>query len=469
MIESDAPPPPTDKHLIRLRTSIQTYDWGKPGSTSLVAKFAPNSIGPDFEVDENAHYAETWMGTHPSGPLSLFSSPDTPLLSLISSNPSHYLSTSLLTRTQPTTLALSGPTSHSPHLPFIFKILSVGQALPLQAHPDRQLGERLHKRDGEEFVDANHKPEIAIAIGDDGSVDGGIGEGVAFLGFVGFRPLDEIKRFLEGVEELRRAIGDEGVVKEFVEKPSQEGLKRVYGALLTRGKESFEEMKKDVNALVRRVGGRGDGVVNETEAKLLKKVNGQYEEDVGVLATTFFMNLVKLKKGEAIYCGADEVHAWLEGDIIECMAISDNVINSAFVPPAERDISTFTSMLTYTSRPASHWSLQSKPYYATRSRMFNPPLEEFTVLWTSLGGDEEQGTREVLPKAGGPMIGIVTKGSKIRFTVEGRRAVGDVAEGLGGGEVEVEELGEGGVVYVVPGCEVVVEGEGEVWWAGWLG
>jgi mannose-6-phosphate isomerase len=48
----------TPQALLRLRGSIQDYDWGKPGSTSLVAKLAPEAVGPDFKNDPEHTYAE---------------------------------------------------------------------------------------------------------------------------------------------------------------------------------------------------------------------------------------------------------------------------------------------------------------------------------------------------------------------------------------------------------------------------
>jgi mannose-6-phosphate isomerase len=136
-------------------------------------------------------------------------------------------------------------------------------------------------------------------------------------------------------------------------------------------------------------------------------------------------------------------------DIIECMAVSDNVVNSAFVPPEERDVKTFVDMLTYTSREPSHWSLPQKPFGRSRTGQttaFSPPLEEFEVLWTQLK------QAETIAPAGGPTIGIVTKGS--------------VKVAAGGEELE---LPQGGVVFVAPGNEIDIQavsgGETEVWWA----
>ena len=41
---------------------MQSYDWGKIGSKSLVAQLA------GIEIVEGKPYAELWMGTHPKAP-----------------------------------------------------------------------------------------------------------------------------------------------------------------------------------------------------------------------------------------------------------------------------------------------------------------------------------------------------------------------------------------------------------------
>jgi mannose-6-phosphate isomerase len=43
-------------------------------------------------------------------------------------------------------------------------VLSVAKALSIQAHPDRALAARLHARDARNYPDANHKPELALAV-----------------------------------------------------------------------------------------------------------------------------------------------------------------------------------------------------------------------------------------------------------------------------------------------------------------
>jgi mannose-6-phosphate isomerase class I len=50
--------PNENKHVFRLRGSIQDYDWGRKGSESIVAKFASEAVGPDYKVDPDHTYAE---------------------------------------------------------------------------------------------------------------------------------------------------------------------------------------------------------------------------------------------------------------------------------------------------------------------------------------------------------------------------------------------------------------------------
>ncbi|KZS95415.1 mannose-6-phosphate isomerase [Sistotremastrum niveocremeum HHB9708] len=364
--------------VVRLKCSTQTYDWGKQGSESLVARLAPAAVGPEFELDENTSYAEIWMGTHPNGPSSLYDSTYLDLKSLLATNPTHYLGNHVIDK-------FNDPT---PEIPFLFKILSIRKALPLQAHPDKRLAEKLNKKDAENFVDSNHKPEIALALS-------------PFKGFVGFRPIDEIRQFVKYVPELH----------DLIDKDPGKSMKEVISTLLQTPEE---ELKGTIESLVARCKEHP----NDEVAGVVVKLNEQYPGDVGILIAPFFMNLVTLEKGEAIYIGADEAHAYLEGDIVECMAISDNVVNSAFCPASDRDPETFSAMLTYTSRAAKDFALPHESYPGSRSRRtiaYNPPLEEFTVLRTTLS---QEGDDDILLPAKGPSIGIVVQGSAVVSTCD---------------------------------------------------
>lgn len=79
--------------------------------------------------------------------------------------------------------------------------------------------------------------------------------------------------------------------------------------------------------------------------QLVLSLEQQYPGDVGVLSA-FFFNYVKLNPGEALYIGANEPHAYLSGECVECMATSDNVIRAGLTPKY-KDVQTLCSMLTY--------------------------------------------------------------------------------------------------------------------------
>lgn len=236
------------------------------------------------------------MGTHQNGPASIWSDPSTSLAGLVKSSPQTYLGAKLTTGS----FDAPGKFPNSTQVPFLFKILSIAKALPLQAHPDKSLGKQLHADDREQFVDDNHKPEIAVSLKD------------GFRGFVGFREPDKITESLKAVSELTQAVGDDELVSRFVKERSKESLKAVFSALLTADEDV---VKKSVGQLIQRIDQQGASASGGDEgiAQVVKTLNEQYPYDVGVLAAPFFMNLVTLKKGEAIYIGADEAHAYLEG------------------------------------------------------------------------------------------------------------------------------------------------------------
>lgn len=70
------------------------------------------------------------MGTHPSMPSKALS--DGTLLSeIIASDPKAFLGEKVVNH-------------FGPDLPYLFKVLAIGKALSIQAHPDKELGKKLH-------------------------------------------------------------------------------------------------------------------------------------------------------------------------------------------------------------------------------------------------------------------------------------------------------------------------------------
>lgn len=124
---------------------------GEIGNDSLAARLASKNGAVSFDLKPEQAYAELWMGTHPNNPAHLFLSPDTLLSTHLKKN------SSLLgaaNRFSPPFTGAKGSGTEGQeegHVPFLFKVLTCKQALPLQIHPDKNLAKKLHEENPEQF------------------------------------------------------------------------------------------------------------------------------------------------------------------------------------------------------------------------------------------------------------------------------------------------------------------------------
>ncbi|KAA8892754.1 mannose-6-phosphate isomerase [Sphaerosporella brunnea] len=389
--------------LYPLKCGTNSYDWGKLGSSSAAAQYAAAN---GFQVDESKPYAELWMGTHPSNPSIDITSGRT-LLELVQENQA-LLSAAVAER-------------YGQQLPFLFKVLSIRKALSIQAHPDKKLAERLHKEDPKNYPDDNHKPEMTIAI-------------TPFDGFCGFRPLQEIASFLENTPELRELVGEE-VAREFVaavgaqEKVQKAALKSLFAAIMTSPEGRFKPLTKQ---LAESAGNNPDGFAGKefggkTLAELIVRLDQQFPEDIGLFCS-LVLNYITLQPGEAVFLRANDPHAYLSGDIIECMAASDNVVRAGFTPKF-KDVKNLVEMLTYNFAPIEEQKMKPQPWSKAKGKggssvVYDPPIEEFAVAKTDLAKSES----EEFEGVDGPSIVIVTEG-------KGWVTVGPKTETLSRGKV----------------------------------
>ncbi|XP_039290195.1 mannose-6-phosphate isomerase isoform X1 [Nilaparvata lugens] len=327
--------------------SIQNYHWGQKGSASIVARLAAG-IASDV-VDENRAYAELWMGTHVSGPATVRATGQ--LLADWLLQNQHKLGEKVLT-----TFGAQA------QLPFLFKVLSVKQPLSIQAHPDKALAGKLHSQRPDIYKDANHKPELAIALSE-------------FEALCGFRPLAEIKQFMEDVPELRSIIGDE-ILSELQTLNSDHPrhvLEKCLRVLLTTADDAIE---KKLSKLISRMKSMDEASRKSVYADLVERCHQYYPGDVGCFGPYFF-NHVTLKPGEALYLPASEPHAYISGDCVECMACSDNVIRAGLTPKL-KDVDTLCSMLSYACE-AAHSKLFRGQLQNEFCTLFCPPVPDFAV------------------------------------------------------------------------------------------
>ncbi|KAJ5675555.1 hypothetical protein N7462_008452 [Penicillium macrosclerotiorum] len=356
--------------VVQLRCGVKNDSWGKKGKESVVAQLWSKTPGSG-EIDESQTYSEMWMGTYPSNPSYLLSTGE-PLGDYLKKNP-QLVGKSVYDR-------------WGPEIPFLPKILSFCKALPLQIHPDLTLAAKLHKEDPQKFGDANHKPEIAIALS-------------KFELFAGWKPLQNIQALFK----LRP-------LEKFVSAPrsfDDEALRQVCKALLNAAPETVATTIEELQTIPESQFGSDPYIPG-----LLDRLSKQYGAcDNGNLVAALLMNYLTLGPGDSVFVPADSIHAYLEGDIVECMARSDNVINTGFCPAAERDnVELFGQALSFIPHDAEGALLprrKSDKGMQGRTDVYAPPISDFAVLCTCLGAGEAETHKAIL----GPSLMIVTKGA----------------------------------------------------------
>lgn len=319
--------------LVELVGKPQNYDWGICGADSLVARLHHSNTGVD--IDGGMPYAELWMGTHPNGPSTLKSGQ---LLK-------DYL---------------------GKDLPFLFKVLSVKKALSIQAHPDADLARRLHRDFPRIYKDPNHKPEIAIAL-------------TQFEALCGFRRFGEIIEFLTLYPEFA-ALFSKDTLDGFMEAPSKESLKMFFGELMRCDPQLVSKQTKKLLARLEEP--------NLLE-QLFIRLNTEYPEEVGCFCI-FVLNYVMMAPGECVFLAANEPHAYLSGECVECMALSDNVVRAGLTPKF-RDVDTLLEMLTYKTFHINEVLNEPVKYPGYgHTIIYRAPVKEFSVLKTELAKGQSE-------------------------------------------------------------------------------
>ncbi|MBX7137713.1 MAG: mannose-6-phosphate isomerase, class I [Oligoflexia bacterium] len=290
---------------VRLRPALMNYDWGKRGSSSLAAKLA--GIKTEDPV------AELWLGTHAKGPAIAGSET---LAEWLARSPEQILGSAVLR-------------NYGSTLPFLFKVLSIAEPLSIQLHPNRKLAAELHLRDPKHYPDGNHKPEIAIALTE-----------MPLL--YGLRSFHDSAELLSRLQALQGLVG---VILQFGPATAQHRalVEKIFGAAAT-------ELKPILDAVAAELRSWETGKLRK-EDLLMMQLHALYPEgDPGVLAP-YLLNFITLKPGQAIFTEAQVPHAYLGGDLIECMANSDNVVRAGLTPKF-KDIPTLLQMLDFSKAGA---------------------------------------------------------------------------------------------------------------------
>lgn len=281
--------------VFALEGKVQHYQWG--GFTYIPQLLSRSN-------DSKQPFAEYWLGAHVQAPATISGGSD--LHRLLTDNPS---------------LLGKKVQQEFGRLPYLLKVLDVKDMLSIQVHPTRAnaiKGFAAENAAGipvtapnRNYKDDNHKPELMAALGD-------------FYLLHGFREPGSMKAVLQQVTELNflLPIFGEGNYKALyatvMEMPATE-VNRYLQPLLNRIVPLYENEQL---------------LKNEPDfwaARAAKTFIQGDTLDRGIFSV-YLLNLVFLQEGQAVFQDAGILHAYLEGQNVELMANSDNVLRGGLTP-----------------------------------------------------------------------------------------------------------------------------------------
>lgn len=286
--------------IFRLEGKVQHYAWG--GNRFIPALLStPNDSGEPF--------AEYWMGAHDNVPsvVVLADGSRQPLNEFIKTNPAGILGEAVNQRFG--------------RLPYLLKVLDVKDMLSIQVHPNKKDAETAFAEENKKgialnapsrnYKDDNHKPELMVALGD-------------FWLLHGFKSPDALKKTLNSQPELQFLIS-------IFEKEGYAGL---YKNVMYMDQQ---EVNKHLQPLLDRIIPLYEnGKLNKDQEDFWAARAALTFQQPGVIDRGIFsvycFNLLHLKDGQAIFQDANLPHAYLEGQNMEIMANSDNVLRGGLTP-----------------------------------------------------------------------------------------------------------------------------------------
>ncbi len=281
------------QRIYTLKGQVQHYSWGG-------RSYIPELLGTSNSSREP--FAEYWLGAHPNFPSTLeFGGTEMSLLDFIKEHPKEALGAAAETRYNA--------------LPFLFKVLDVAQMLSIQVHPSLEEAKKGFEAEDiagvpmkaphRNYKDRNHKPEQMVALSD-------------FWLLHGFKPAAKLQSVLSLVPELAF----------LAEVFKQHGYKHLYSLVMGMGQAEMNILLQPLSDRILPLY-RDEQLSKSSEdfwaARAIDTFcnNGNFDRG---LFSIYFFNLLHLKKGEGIFQPAGMPHAYLEGQNIELMANSDNVL-----------------------------------------------------------------------------------------------------------------------------------------------
>ena len=282
----------TEGKILKLKGKIQHYAWGGK-------EFIPHLLGMNNPKEEP--FAEYWLGAHASAPAEVTNGSTRQLNKLIELKKEKALGEFVQ--------------KEFGRLPFLLKVLDVRDMLSIQVHPGKKAAEEAFARENaaglpvtssnRNYRDDNHKPELLVALSE-------------FWLLHGFKSKDQLLKTFESAPELgtlsRSFAGSsyESLYREVMEMP-QEKVNRILQPLIDHLIPLYKENKLKKSS------------PDFWAARAALNYSDGKNIDRGIFSI-YLLNLVHLQKGEAVFQDAGILHAYLEGQNVEIMANSDNVL-----------------------------------------------------------------------------------------------------------------------------------------------
>ena len=275
------------------------YEWGGNAFIPQLMH-VDNAIGKPF--------AEYWMGAHPSAPAMVETAEGLMALDqMIQENKVAFLGAKTAAQFEA--------------LPYLFKILDVEKMLSIQVHPSKENAKKGFSKEQQagvpidatnrNYKDQNHKPEVMVALSD-------------FWLLHGFMPAIALKERLSSLAPLQILLPEFG----------QDDYAGLYRHFMRLDQTATDKILKPLLEIA--VHEVAAGKVDKTHPhwwanKYYGGIVPSSNIDKGILSI-YILNIVNVPKYQGVFQGAGLLHAYLEGQNIELMANSDNVLRGGLTP-----------------------------------------------------------------------------------------------------------------------------------------
>ncbi|GFE53550.1 mannose-6-phosphate isomerase [Babesia ovis] len=332
----------TFANIYRITPIVRNYDWGVKGTTSLVHKLfvhgEENSLVSNAIDVATTPYAELWIGDHISAPCEVTpvqrcragklcsnlsmgkeesmgdatynDSTADPNISTSSNDVNAERLSTIYKR-----IGMSGFGAELDGCKILMKVLAIAKPLSLQLHPDPENALRMYTNKHPGIGDSQAKPEMSVALS-------------RFRSMCGFRPLREVIHYADRYPPFAKIIGEELLKEMQQDDANTDGslyLKLCKKLLLDQGVKSY------VPHLVDAV--KGISGVHDLSEEVFLVLHKNYGTDVSI-CFAFVLNCIEIQPGEAFFIPPNTLHSYVDGNCVELMNNSDNVIRCGLTSKA---------------------------------------------------------------------------------------------------------------------------------------